>query len=186
MGIMTRILRLCKADVHGVMDQLEDKGLLLKQYLREMEISLDNKERQVSSLTQHLGRLNATIARHVEEVDKLERDLTLALKKERDDIARMLIRKRRKLETAAGHLKRQIERMTQEKTQLLESLDHQRLQYDTLSAKTDAYCRQASDRQFEAAIHPRSGTYCAQDPSDEEIDLELLERKAALQKGVTP
>ena len=32
MGIMTRIMRLCKADLHGVMDQLEDKELLLKQY----------------------------------------------------------------------------------------------------------------------------------------------------------
>jgi phage shock protein A len=186
MGIMTRLLRLCKADAHGVMDQLEDKGLLLKQYLREMEASLGNKERQVSALTQNLSRLTAVISRHVEEMDKLERDLVLALTKERDDIARMLIRKRRRLETAAGHLNEQIERMTQEKTQLLETLAHQRLQYDSLSAETDAYCRRASDRQFEQAIHPHSKTYEAQDPSDEEIDLELLERKAALQKGATP
>ena len=34
MGIMTRFMRLCKADMHGVIDRLEDKGLLLKQYLR--------------------------------------------------------------------------------------------------------------------------------------------------------
>ena len=51
MGIMTRMLRLCKADVHGVMDQLEDKGLLLKQYLREMETSLGHKEQQISGLS---------------------------------------------------------------------------------------------------------------------------------------
>ena len=33
MSIMTRFVRIFKADIHGVMDQLEDKGLLLKQYL---------------------------------------------------------------------------------------------------------------------------------------------------------
>ena len=56
MGIMTRMLRLCKADVHGVMDQLEDKGLLLKQYLREMETSLGHKEQQVNALTQRIDQ----------------------------------------------------------------------------------------------------------------------------------
>ena len=44
MGIMSRMLRLWKADLHGVMDQLEDKALVLKQYLREMEVSLKQKQ----------------------------------------------------------------------------------------------------------------------------------------------
>ena len=32
MGIFSRMVKLCTADLHGVMDQLEDKGLLLKQH----------------------------------------------------------------------------------------------------------------------------------------------------------
>jgi len=40
MAILTRIIQLFKADIHGVMDQLEDQGLLLKQHLRDMEESL--------------------------------------------------------------------------------------------------------------------------------------------------
>ncbi len=186
MGIMTRMLRLCKADVHGVMDQLEDKGLLLKQYLREMETSLGHKAHRVSALTQRIGRLTGRIARHVEELDKLERDLTLALKREKDDIARMLIRRRRALETASSHLKEQIETMTQEKRQLSETLAHQRLQYETLSAKAGSFCRQATDHLFETKPHHREGIISAVDPSDEEIELELLRRKEALQKGGTP
>jgi len=114
MGIMTRMLRLCKADVHGVMDQLEDKGLLLKQYLREMQTSLGHKQRQVAALTQRIGRLGSQIARHREEMDKLEGDLNLALNKQKDDIARMLIRRRRALETASIHLKEQVGTMTQD------------------------------------------------------------------------
>ena len=44
MGITSRLIRIFKADIHGVMDQFEDKGLLLKQYLRDMEDALSDKE----------------------------------------------------------------------------------------------------------------------------------------------
>lgn len=186
MGIMTRMLRLCKADVHGVMDQLEDKELLLKQYLREMETSLGHKEQLVSARSQRIDRLKGQIARHGEEMDKLERDLILALKKEKDDIARMLIRKRRSLETGSSNLKEQMEVMMLEHTQLSETLAQQRLQYETLSARADTYSRQAGDRLFETASHHQAGPFHAPAPSDEEIELELLTRKEALQKGGTP
>lgn len=185
MGIMTRMLRLCKADVHGVMDQLEDKGLLLKQYLREMEASLGHKAQQVSTLTRRIGRLTGQISRHAGEMNKLERDLTLALQKEKDDIARMLIRRRRALEAASSHLKEQIDTMTHEKTQLSETLSQQRLQYETLKAKADTYCFQATDRLFETASGRHAGTVYSTEPVDEEIELELLTRKEALQKGGT-
>ena len=186
MGIMSRMLRLCKADVHGVMDQLEDKELLLKQYLREMEVSLGQKEQQVSALTQHIGRSTGQITRHVEEMGKLERDLALALKKEKDDIARMLIRRRRALETASGHLKEQIETMTQTKIQLSETLARQRLQYETLKAKAGSFCHQTTDRLFETQSHHREDIIASVDLGDEEIELELITRKEALQKGGTP
>jgi phage shock protein A len=186
MGIMTRMLRLCKADVHGVMDQLEDKELLLKQYLREMETSLVHKEQQLSTLAGRIDRLKSQIARHGEEIDKLEQDLILALNKEKDDIARMLIRRRRALESASHNLKEQMAAMKQAQTRLSEKLTHQHLQYETLSTRADTYCRQAGHRLFETAANHQSGTIHARAPSDEEIELELLTRKEALQKGDTP
>jgi phage shock protein A len=139
-----------------------------------------------STLAQRHGRLTGQIARHSEEMDRLERDLTLALKKEKDDIARMLIRRRRALETASRHLKEQEETITQEKTQLSETLANQRLQYETLKAKADAYCRRAADRLFETASRQGAAAIYSDDPIDEEIELELLERKEALQEGGNP
>ena len=174
------------SDPTTVMDQLEDKGLLLKQYLREMETSLGHKEQEVNALTHRIGRLSSQMARHVEEMEKLERDLTLALKKEKDDIARMLIRRRRALETASIHLNEQVQSMAQEKTQLATTLADQRLQYETLKAKADAYCRRSGDRLFETVARPNAGEWVTIDPKDEEIELELLTRKDALQKGVAP
>ena len=181
MGIMTRMMRLCKADVHGVMDQLEDKELLLKQYLREMEAGLDIKAQQVRGLTQHLERLADRIAAHGQEAEKLEQDLTLALRKEKEEIARMLIRKRRTLSGATGQMKHQAETLTQEKEQLCQTLAEQRLQYETLKVKADAYGRRVKDGPWDDV-----GPLGTVEVDDAEIELELLERKEALQKGGTP
>jgi len=186
MGIMTRLIRLWKADVHGVMDQLEDKGLLLKQYLREMETSLGHKQRQAEALTQRMERISGRIARQAQEMDKLEEDLHLALSKQKDDIARMLIRKRRGIENASVHLRQQIETLMQEKSRLSETLSHQQLQYETLKAKADVYCRRAGDPVFETTSPYCPESLYAVDPSDEEIELELLQRKETMQTGGTP
>ena len=98
----------------------------------------------------------------------------------------MLIRRRRALETTSSHLKEQIETLTQEKTQLAETLAHQRLQYETLSAKADTYCSQATDRLFEATSDATREPSIRSIPVVEEIELELLPRKEALQKGDAP
>jgi phage shock protein A len=186
MGIMTRMLRLCQADAHGVMDQLEDKGLLLKQYLREMVASLDRKEHQRQALTRRLEQLNGQVTRHAEEMAKLETDLTLAVEKEKDDIARMLIRKRRAIESACILLNEQIADATREKNQLSETLADQRLKYETLKARADAYACRADDRLF-ASGGPFDGDATHEHPpADEEIELELIRRKDACQKGGTP
>ena len=44
MSILTRMIRLCKADIHGVMDEMENKELMLKQHLRDMEEALEAKK----------------------------------------------------------------------------------------------------------------------------------------------
>ena len=54
MGIMARVIRLCKADLHGVMDQLEDKDLLLKQHLREMQAAMAGRQARIDQLEEAL------------------------------------------------------------------------------------------------------------------------------------
>ncbi len=186
MGIMTRLLRLCKADVHGVMDQLEDKQLLLKQYSREMEASLDRKKRQIAALSQRRIEMSNRTARHNEEMRKLEEDLELAVEKEKDDIARALIRRRRILDSTCRLLQAQLETLTQQERELTATVTDQRVQYEALKTKSDAYCLRAGHSSFPSAADPIRGDWTPIDPKEEEIELELLQRKQALQKGGTP
>jgi hypothetical protein len=80
------------------MDQIEEKGLLLKQYLREMESALKEKQARQSQLHQSCRQIQRDLRRQNLKRAKLEKDLELAVRKDRDDIARMLIRKRRMLQ----------------------------------------------------------------------------------------
>ena len=183
MSIFARILRLCKADLHGVMDQLEDKGLLLKQCLREMEESLKRKEVRLDQIARAGEQIRRTLARHNEESLKLEQDLELAVGKEKDEIARMLIRRRRTLQSACRQLQRQLEALTEEQGQVAGTLDKQRLQYEQLKAKAAVFCRHVEESRFEDPLETMDGAYAWLTPSEEEIELELLQRKEAAQKG---
>ena len=93
MGLMTRFVRIFKADIHGVMDQLEDKGLLLKQYLRDMEDALAQKENRLGKVAAAQNQTQQASEKYRLEINKLEQDLTVAIKKDKDEIARMLIKK---------------------------------------------------------------------------------------------
>jgi len=183
MSIFSRMLRLCKADLHGVMDQLEDKGLLLKQCLREMEESLKRKEVRLDQIARAGEQIRRTLARHNEESLKLEQDLELAVGKDKDEISRMLIRKRRTLQSACRQLQRQLDTLAEEQGQVAGTLEKQRLQYEQLKAKAAAFCRQAEEPRLEDSLETMDGAFAWLTPSEEEVELELLQRKEAARKG---
>jgi phage shock protein A len=183
MAILTRILRLWKADLHGVMDQIEDKPLLLKQYLREMEETLRGKEAHLEQLRQTARRLQREVDLRGQELDRLEADLDLALRKEKDEIARMLIRKRLAQHGLREQLVRQIQTVEEEAALMADKLQHQRLQYDQLKIKAASACQQAEQAGRHAPESVCGAERAWAPPSDEEIELELIQRKEALREG---
>lgn len=183
MAIFSRMFRLCKADLHGVMDQLEDKELLLKQYVREMEESLSYKTTRQAQLDDGCQKTQRDLQRLRVESDKVEADLDLAVRKDKDEIAKMLIRKRWTLQATSEQIQRQLQVLEEEKVRMVEMLATQRLQYDQLKVKATAFCRLAEQPYFEMDAPEPHGGVQWQTPSEEEIELELLQRKETLQQG---
>jgi phage shock protein A len=186
MGVFSRMFRLCKADLHGVMDQLEDKSLLLKQYLREMQESLKFKEARLEQINGSCRQFQRDLDQRNNESQKLEQDLDLAVRKEKDEIARMLIRKRRTLQGGCEQLQQQLETLMEEKVKIAETLEQQRLQYDQLKVKAAAFCRNAEQHRLEEPMAGMDAAFSWQTPSEEEIELELLQRKEAVRQGGAP
>lgn len=177
MGIMTRLTRLFKADLHGVMDQLEDKELLLRHYLREMESNLQEKKGRLKLLHQEQQKREAGLAARQQEIDTLERDLQLALRKEKDEIARLLIRKLRLQQREHMHLNQQLEALRREHRSLATILEEQGVRYETLKVKAASAGQTCEQNRHwdESSVVPGEGRVYV--PDDGEIELELMRRK---------
>jgi len=141
MGIMTRFVRLCKADIHGVMDQMEDKGLLLKQHLRDMQEELDKKESRLASMLASREETERERERRSREYQALEQDLALAIAKEKDDIARTLIRKLKPLGQHGDELRRHVEALDRDIAQFRTAVEEQRLLFEQLRLKAAEHLR---------------------------------------------
>ncbi len=183
MTIFNRFVKLCKADIHGVMDQMEDKGLLLKQYIREMEESLGKKQIQLKKLKTSREKTKKDHESHVRELEKLESDITTAVERKKDDIARMMIRKKKTLLIYIEEFCRHIERQEDEITQLDECIKEQQLRYENLNLRVSGYFRNKELNEMENNICRTFPNAVESTVSDEEIELELINRKESLKGG---
>ena len=183
MGIMTRFTRLFKADIHGVMDQMENKELVLKQCLREMEESLTQKQGKLNQLKASLDQAREEIRQLGREREKIDQDLNIAVEKEKDDIARLLIKKRMKTDQHLDACGRQAESLEKQMGMLGENIEAQKHQYAEMQLRSESWSQRAGNRSWEegaAGIMPQSAWNAI---SDEEVELELIKRKDARKGG---
>jgi phage shock protein A len=183
MAILTRIFRLFKADIHGVMDQIEDQGLLLKQHLRDMEESLVQKETQLKKMGVASDQAQQEFQKGKKETDNLESDLEVAIKKDRDDIARMLIKKLKPLSRIQTERRNHIDLLNHEMGQFKENLEQQRLQYEQLKQKATTYFHRMEKQKWPEPWSAAPPGFSVHELSEEEVELELLQRKEAVKGG---
>lgn len=107
MALITRITRLFRADLHAVLDRLEEPDVLLKQAVREMEEALSNDERRLKALTLERDQRLAREADLQQSLGSLGEELDLCFAAEKDDLARALIRRQLESERLAKALGRQ-------------------------------------------------------------------------------
>ena len=185
MAILTRILQLFKADIHGVMDQIEDRGLLLKQHLREMEEALVQKEARLRQMGLAMDQARQDHKKVKKESCRLEQDLEVAIRKDRDDIARMLIKKLKPLSRIQSERSTHIDRLEHEFEQFKENIEQKRLQYEQLRQQAVNFFHSAEEQNEDLRWPGMPADFGADKISDEEIELELLQRKEALKGGAT-
>ena len=177
MAIMTRIIRLCKADLHGVLDSIEDQGLLLKQHLRDMEAALRHKKAQLTSLDCTRRQMRSELEKTEAETIRVETDLTLALQNGKENIARMLVRRLLLHNRRREVLARQVTGVESDRGELQTRLTEQELQYQQLQLRASAFLQPAAQPGAGSASPPEDGCGYDSEPSEAEIELELLRRQ---------
>jgi len=180
MGIASRIVNIFKADIHGVMDQIEDQGLLLKQYLRDMEEALNRKEAELTRKMALRHQTQKEHAKYDQRYQALDHDLTVAVQKGKNDIARMLIRKTNPIGNLCDELVGQIAALDEEISQMKAHLEQQRLQYESLKIRSADFFHRTEMQVREKNLRNIMPESVAGQMSEEEIELELLKRQEAL------
>lgn len=100
MPLITRVSRLFRADLHAVLDRLEEPDVLLRHAVREMEEALAQDERRLRLLEHDHEQLTTRIRDLEEALRQAEGELDVCFEAEKHDLARTLIRRRLELQ---GH-----------------------------------------------------------------------------------
>jgi phage shock protein A len=169
--LLDRIATLLKADAHGMVESLEERSLLLKQYLREAELELNRKRARLEALRDEEKRLREASARREEDIRALDQDVGLALAGGKDDLARFAIRRLLPRRTELKALMAQIARHEEEGRVLAERIETQQTQLDALRLRVRAeVARERDDVGAPSwAVEPVV--------ADEEVELELMRRR---------
>lgn len=177
---MARVVKIFKADIHGVMDQLEDQGLLLKQHLRDMTEALNLKEVKLNQMLVSRKQAQQECDKYKQQSQALEQDLAVAVQKKKDEIARMLIRKIKPLDCLRDEIADRIRSLDEDISQGREHLDQQRLQYDRLKHRSVDFFHKKPMHAWQNDLAEIDQAAKFGELSEEEIELELLKRKEAL------
>ncbi len=169
--LFDRIATLLKADAHGVIESLEERSLLLKQYVREAEIELNEKRARLEALRDDEKRLRELLERQEGETRSLDEDIALALAGGKDDLARFAIRRLIPRRNEVKGLRAHIEQRSAEAQALAERLAVQEAQFEELRSRVRTELAHASEASICAPWPYEAGV------ADEEVEIELLRRR---------
>ena len=147
MALINRITRLFRADMHAVLDRLEEPDVLLRQSVREMEAALLDERRRCSLLQHEQVRLGRQLQELDASLQQLDAELDLCFESRQETLARE--RLRRKLETQRLHkaLQDRQQELECEQRELETRLPQNESRLKAMQQKLDVLCTDtAADR----------------------------------------
>lgn len=171
MALLNRMARLFRADLHAVLDRIEEPEALFRQALRDMEEELAGDEQRYKLLSQEHGQL----ATRREEVSQALRDmdgeLDLCFESAKDDLARTLVKRQLEAQRHGKLLQRKSAALEESMTALKNRLEQNRSRLDAMRQKAEMLAAEA-----EPAAEP---CWTAADWAvrDEDVEVALLREK---------
>jgi phage shock protein A len=171
MHLFDRITTLIKADAHGVVESLEERSLLLKQYVREAEMDLQRKRARLDSIREEDQRLGEALVRCEEEIRSLDEDVELALGGGKDELARFAIRRLLPRRSQVKALREEMQQRRAEGEALAMRLAVQEKQFETLRTRVRAELAHEDEGDLSCAWLGERGV------ADEDVEIELMRRR---------
>lgn len=172
MALMNRFARLVRADVHAVLDRLEEPETLLRQSLREMD---DEFATAAQALKARELELRQTQARR-HDIDaaltRIAGELDLAFGAGNEALSRTLLRRRLEHERLARHVDQRRAALDGDIAERRRTLDEQRQRLDALRQKAALFDVETATAADAGVVAP--GDFAV---SDEDVELALLRER---------
>jgi len=176
MPLIDRATRLFKADMHAVLDRVEDPEQVFKLAIRDMEEDIARHERSAKLARVRLGEVEAGLRETQGRIGEFDAELDLCFEQARDDLARAVVRK--KLLAVAGRrrLEAEAERLGDTLGHLTATVSEQREVLAGYRQKADALCR---DDGRASGCRSDEGAGAGDDIPDADIEIALLAERRA-------
>lgn len=137
MALINRVSRLLRADLHAVLDRVEEPEVLLRQAVREMDAALGEDRRRARRLAHEHARLAARVRDGDEALARIAAELDLCFDAGQDDLARRLLKKRLEHERSRTATARRAGAMAEDLERLRQSIDDNQARLDAMREKAD-------------------------------------------------
>lgn len=109
MALINRMSRLLAADVHAVLDRIEEPEAVLRQALREMEEEVERAEQHASRLEQEIEHMARRREKLGPALTELDAEIGLCFESGNEALARKLVRRKLQAERFEQHLADRLE-----------------------------------------------------------------------------
>ncbi len=172
MALINRITRLFSADLHAVIDRLEEPHMLLKQSVREMEEALGLDRQQLKALQQQQTLMAERMQDLESSICKINDELDVCFTAENESLARVLIKRKLESQQLDTALKSKHKSQTQTIVELQSRIDDHSPRLVAMQQKLELLAEETPQQYAEPGWSPTSITI-----SDADVEVALLGEK---------
>lgn len=164
MALFTRVSRLLAADLHAVIDRLEEPQAQLQQAMREMQQVITQLEQQHQQVEAKLGKLTEQQQSLRAQHEATGSELELCLDASETELARAVVRRSLQLEALLAQVEAELKLARTKQTTTFDLLAEHKTEYEAL----------ASQAQLLEVEQPQAPTPSGGTITEAQIDIALL------------
>jgi phage shock protein A len=145
MALINRMSRLFTADVHAVLDRIEEPDVLLKHAVREMEEELARGEQRVRVLAHEHETLGERQRNSGAMLAELNSQLDVCFENGNEELARKVLKRKLETERLERHVGERRATLEKELAALRAAVEEQREQLDVMRQKAELLATTAAD-----------------------------------------
>lgn len=172
MALITRVSRLFRADLHAVLDRIEEPDLLLRQAIREMEDELAREEQRLKALQLEHAQLGTRSGELGRALERIEQELDVCFASGEEDLARTVIKRKLETQRLSAVLARRRQLVEETSAALATQVEENRTRLESMRQKAEILAEETSSGH---AGEPWGATDCV--VRQEEVDVAWLSEK---------